>query len=258
MSRFSEAFAINVNVIRALILRESRMAFGSSHWGYLWAIMQPAVTLTFLIVVFVLIGRGAPFGESLPLFFATSILCLEFFSKTSTSLMRAFSSNAALFAYPPVKKADALLARFLLVASVHTLVWAAFYTGLVLTGYAMVPHRPEYVMGAFIIIGLIGYSIGMINAVIFSVFSSWQHFEKLYGRPLFFLSGTFYVPSMLPPEAVRFLEWNPILHAVELCRMGFYGNYHSEVFSASFVIETILILVTSAMFIERFSRKKRK
>lgn len=234
------------------------MAFGTSHWGYLWAIVQPAVTLTFLIVIFVLIGRGAPFGDSLALFFATSVLCLEYFQKLSVSLMRAFTSNATLFAYPLVEKMDTVIARFLLVSSVYVIVWAGFYGGLTLTGYGHLPVRPELLVAAFAMVGLIGLGIGALNAVIFSVFSSWQHFEKIWGRPLFFMSGAFYVPSSLPPEAVAVLEWNPILHAVELTRMGFWPDYHSEIVSPAYCLGFGAVTLLLALFVERYTRKLRK
>jgi capsular polysaccharide transport system permease protein len=249
---------INSQVIWALLLRESRMAFGTSHWGYLWAALQPAVTLTFLIVVFVMIGRSAPFGDSLALFFATSVLCLEYYQKLSVSLMRAFSSNASLFAYPPVQALDTAVARFLLVSSVYIIVWVGFHTALILTGYGLVPRRPEYIVLAFCAIGAMGFAVGLINAVLYRFSSSWQHIEKVWARPLFFLSGTFYVPSNLPPEAVAILKWNPIIHAVELGRMGFWPNYTSEIFNPYYMVGFCLVALFVAFSVEKYTRKIRK
>lgn len=258
MTSFKEAARITSRVLWGLMLRESRMAFGTSHWGYLWAILQPGVMLTFLIVVFVLIGRGAPYGESLALFFATSLLCLEFFNKLSVSLMRSFTSNSTLFAYPPIQRPDTVLARFLLVSSVYVIVWCAFHGGLILTGYGTPPWRPELVLLSFAAIALMGLAMGMIHAVLFTFFSSWQHFEKMFGRPLFILSGTFYVPSLLPPEATQILQWNPVLQAIELGRMGFYPEYHSTIWKPGFLIGFILVTLCLGLSIERFSRKLRK
>lgn len=258
MTDFLSSLQIQRRVLWALLLRESRIAFGTSHWGYLWAVLQPGVMLTFLIVIFVLIGRGAPFGESLALFFATSLLCLEFYTKMSASLMRAFSSNNSLFAYPPVQKIDAVLARFLLVASVYVIVWTAFHAGLIATGYGMLPSRPELVLLCFAAVALIGLGMGLVHAVMFSFMSSWQHVEKIFARPLFILSGTFYVPSMLPPEATAILKWNPILQAVELGRMGVYPNYHSAIFDPYYLCGFILVILTVGFFAERYSRKRRK
>lgn len=258
MTPFLTALQIQLSVLWALMLRESRMAFGTSHWGYLWAVLQPGITLTFLIVVFVLIGRGAPFGESLALFFATSLLCLEFFNKLSVSLMRALTANASLFAYPRVQKGDAILARFLLVTSVYVIIWTAFHTGLTLSGFGLTPHRIELVFLSFGAVALMGLGMGMVHAVIFARFSSWQHVEKIFGRPLFILSGTFYVPSLLPPEATMFLQWNPVLQAIELGRMGFYGNYHSAIFNPGFLMGFILTLLSFSFFLERYTRKMLK
>ncbi len=251
-------FRINCQVIWALLLRESRMAFGTSHWGYLWAALQPAVTLTFLIVVFVLIGRSAPFGDSLALFFATSVLCLEYYQKLSVSLMRAFSSNVSLFAYPPVQPLDTVVARFLLVSSVYIIVWIGFHTALILTGYGIVPRRPDYVILAFLAIGVMGFSIGLINAVLYRFTTSWQHIEKVWARPLFFLSGTFYVPSSLPPEAVSVLKWNPMIHAVELGRMGFWPHYNSEIYNPYYMVGFCMVSLFVSFAVERYTRKIRK
>lgn len=250
--------AVTSRVIWALMLRESRMAFGTSHWGYLWAILQPSIMLGFLIICFTLIGRPPPFGDSLALFFATSVLCLEYFNKLSNSLMRAFTTNNSLFSYPPVEALDTIAARFLVVSSVHVLVWTGFLSGLTLAGYAHLPTRPELVVAAFAMLAILGLAMGTLNAVLYSLFSSWQHVEKIWGRPLFFLSGTFYVPSLLPPEAVRYLWWNPIIHVVELVRMGFWSNYHSEIYSPFYVPGFAVVILVLALFVERFSRARRR
>ncbi|MFG6080415.1 ABC transporter permease [Paracoccus litorisediminis] len=256
-ARSRQSIRTNLQVLGALMLRESRMAFGTSHWGYLWAILQPGVTLCFLIFIFLLIGRHAPFGESLALFFATSVLCLEYFGKLSSSLMRSFSSNHSLFAYPPVKRIDTIVARFLLVSSVYVLVWGLFHGGLVLWEGSHPPYRPELVLVSFAAIGLLGLALGLVNAVIFSRLSSWQHFEKALHRPLFFLSGAFYMPSLLPPEATAVLQWNPVLQAIELGRMGFYPDYHSEILAPGYLALFIGIFLTVGFCAEWATRSGR-
>ena len=64
-----QAIWLQLRVVAALTLRETRMTFGTSHAGYLWAIAQPVISVGFMVGLFYLIGRQAPFGASLALVF---------------------------------------------------------------------------------------------------------------------------------------------------------------------------------------------
>lgn len=213
--------ALQARVIGALVLRETRATFGTSHFGYLWAIVTPTAGVAVLVVVFSSIGREPPFGSSLALFFATGILTLEFFNKLSNTLMGTFNANRAMLTYPPIKMADALFARLILISATYLLIMLIFYTGLVLVNLAEWPTYPEQLVLAFATIALLGFGFGTLNAVIISLWDSWLQIEKILTRPLFFISGIFYIPSNLPPEAIAFLKWNPVLHLVEWIRTGY-------------------------------------
>ena len=73
-----ELIKTQIRVIAALVLRETRATFGTSQLGYLWAFIQPLGGLAVLVGLWALIGRKAPYGTSLALYFATGILMLQF------------------------------------------------------------------------------------------------------------------------------------------------------------------------------------
>lgn len=254
MSFFSILW-LQLRVIASMTLRETRMTFGTSHAGYLWAILQPLIAISFLVFIFYLIGRQAPYGTSLALFFSTAILSLEMYNKLSISLMRAFTSNKALLTYPMIKRTDTLFARALLIACTFVIINVVFYSGLILLGLAPLPRHPEEMMLAFGACLALGFGVGCINAILFQRFQAWQHIEKLFARPLFFLSGVFYIPSSLPPEAVAVIQWNPVLHIVEWVRTGYYANYDSQVLSKPYVLSFAALLILVGLFWERISRK---
>ena len=56
--KISGALRIQLRVIFALLLRETRVAFGTSSLGYLWAILTPALGVGLLVLVFSLIDRN--------------------------------------------------------------------------------------------------------------------------------------------------------------------------------------------------------
>ena len=249
--------ALQVRVIVALVLRETRMTFGTSHFGYFWALVQPIAAIVILVFIFHLIGRQPPYGASLALFFCTAVLTLELYNKLSVSLMRAFTSNKALLNYPMIKETDTLFARLVLIAATFTIIHLVFYTGLIALGLARLPAHPDRIILAFLGTCLLGLGIGTINAILYEHSNTWQHVEKVMARPLFLLSGVFYVPSSMPPEAVAVLWWNPVLHLVEWTRMGYYANYESQVLNIWYPLSFATLLVTIGLFWERMTRKKR-
>lgn len=251
------ALKTQLRVIGALVVRETRATFGSSQIGYLWAIITPAASTAVLVAIFSAIGRHPPFGASLALFFATGVLTLELFNKLGNSLMTVFEANKALLTYPPIKETDVLFARAILIAATYLLIMGVFYSGLMVFGLANLPARPESLIAAFGATCLLGFGFGVSNAVIISFWESWRHVEKILTRPLFFLSAIFYVPSYLPPQAIAWLKWNPVLHSVEWIRNGWYPNYDSRVLDKPYLFGVALCLILIGLAGERLTRSQR-
>jgi capsular polysaccharide transport system permease protein len=253
----AKLLAVQARVIGALVLRETRATFGTSQLGYLWAIATPAAGVAILVLVFASIGRLPPFGSSLALFFATGYLTLEFFRKLSSSLMTTFNANKALLTYPVIKETDTLFARFLLITATYLVIMLMFYSVLIIFGLADLPRHPDQLLYAFGAIALLGFGAGTFNAVVLSQWTSWQYVEQVINRPLFIISGVFYIPSRLPPEALNVLKWNPVMHLIEWVRTGYYPNYDSMVLSRTYVVGCSLVLLLLGLAGERLYRKKR-
>lgn len=251
------ALVTQFRVLGALVLRETRATFGTSQIGYLWAIITPAAGTAVLVAVFSAIGRHPPFGASLALFFALGVLTLELFNKLGDSLMTVFEANRALLTYPPIKETDVLFARTILIAATYMLIMSVFFAGLLASGLGSLPAHPEDLLAAFAATCLLGFGFGVNNAVIISLWESWRHVEKILTRPLFFLSGVFYVPSYLPPQAVDWLKWNPVLHCVEWIRNGWYANYDSHVLDRFYLLAVALCLTLVGLAGERLTRSRR-
>ena len=55
-----QSLIIMGRVIYALIMREARTRYGSSNFGYAWAIVDPLVTLAVFVGIFSALGRASP------------------------------------------------------------------------------------------------------------------------------------------------------------------------------------------------------
>ncbi|SDR44845.1 ABC transporter permease [Pseudovibrio sp. Tun.PSC04-5.I4] len=243
-------------VLGALVLRETRTAFGNTQLGYLWAIANPALSTLVLVLIFSTIGRAPAFGTSFALFFATGILPFQTYSKLSKSLMTAVSSSRGLLGYPLVTETDILISKYILISLTYFMIMIFFFSLLIVAGNATHPVRIEQSAVAFLTLTLLGLGAGTTNAVFFRLWPTWKNLESIISRPLFFLSGIFYVPSDFPSEIVKILSWNPVLHGVEWFREGYYGNYDSIVLSKSYLFACVLFLLLIGFFGERLYRKK--
>lgn len=249
--------SLQARVLGALVLRETTAAFGTSQIGYLWAIITPAAGTAILVAIFSAAGRQPPFGESLGLFFATGLLTLDFFTKLNSSLMTVLDANKALLTYPPIKGTDVIFARAILVAAVYIAIMVLFFTALVTLGLAGPPSDPAGLAAAFSVMFVLGLGFGTLNAVVLSLWASWRYIETILTRPLFFISGVFYVPSYLPPQIAEWLSWNPVLHGVEWMRSAYYRDYGSTVLDRGYILSCALLLLLAGLLGERLTRSRR-
>ena len=253
----SSAIRIQMRVIVALLLRETRTTFGNSSLGYLWAIITPALGVGLLVLIFSFASRQPPFGQSLALFFATGFLTYEFYNKLSNSLMTVLDANKALLLYPVVTETSAIVARFILITLTYFIIMWIFYGGLILLGLANSPSFPIDLSLAFLAVALLGLGIGLMNLMIIGIWQSWRFIWQIINRPMFFISGIFFIPSLLPDYALNYLKWNPVLHLIEWIRTAYYPNYDSRVLDYSYVLTISFLFIVIGLTGERLLRHKK-
>ena len=255
-THYNIAFKTQLRVIFALVLRETRVTYGTTSLGYLWAILEPVFGTLLLVTIFSAITRAPPIGTNFALFFGTGILVFQAYRKLTSSLMGVFKANKGLMTYPLVKTLDVVFARGLLIMLTNILILFAFFGALIIFIGAPVPRHIEQTMLAFFATILLGWSGGLNNAVLIVIWPTWQQIEGILARPLFFISGVFFIPASFPPEVRYWLAWNPILHAIEWFREGYYGSYNSVVLDKNYVLGWILVLLFTGFYGERIYRKK--
>ena len=143
-----------------------------------------------------------------------------------SAVSSAISANRGLLAYPVVEPLDAVFARFALNFMTDFLVATLLFAGIIWFTDAHVNLDLAAIAGAFILTALLGLGIGTLNCVLFGLFPTWKNVWSVLTRPLFLLSGIFFLFEACPP--FRDIVWyNPIVHLIGLMRAGFYGSYHA-------------------------------
>uniref|UniRef100_UPI003BA97BF5 ABC transporter permease n=1 Tax=Stappia sp. TaxID=1870903 RepID=UPI003BA97BF5 len=249
---------VKARVVGALALREARVTFGAVKLGYFWAIFEPVLGTALLTFIFSIITRHPPIGTSFALFFATGVLTISLYQKLSNSLMAVFEANRGLLAYPLVKETDVVFARFLVILMTYLFIYIIFFGGLITLGLAHFPHRLDLVLLAIGAIAALGFGVGLTNAVIYMLWPTWRRIEAVITRPLFFVSGVFFIPASFPPDIRYWLSWNPIFQAIDFFRVGYYNNYKSQTLDVNYLFLYCSFIVFISLGLERLFRKHQK
>ncbi|WP_413702301.1 ABC transporter permease [Psychromonas sp. KJ10-10] len=77
----------------------------------------------------------------------------------------------------------------------------------------------------FFQVWLFATCIGIIFAIVSCYLPEIEKLRSLAMRPIFFISGIFFSLQDIPIEYWHYLNWNPLLHAVELMRYVAYPSY---------------------------------
>ncbi|WP_208179558.1 ABC transporter permease [Sinorhizobium medicae] len=237
----------HLRVTAALIVREMSTRFGSKPGGYLWAIFDPVAHVAMMTVIFQAIARTPALGLSFPLFFASGYLPFAFYQRMSSFMAGTVKANKALFSYPIVSPLDAIVSRFILQLMTDTLVSILILVMILeLSGVA----QPMDIAGMIEAAGaaaLLGLGMGTINIVMFARFPLYEQIFGIINRPLFMISGVFFLPDSLPHPFRDFILYNPLVHIIMWFRASIYPEYRAYGLDKGYVIEFALVCFVAGL-----------
>lgn len=248
----------HIRVVAALLVREMSTRFGSKPGGYVWAIVDPVAHIGFMTIIFMAITRTPALGKSFPLFFATGYLAFQFYQAMAGYLNGAIKANRTLLSYPNVAPIDTIVSRYILQAGTTSVV-----TFCVLGLILMTVNQPVYlnwpaIIEAAFAATLLGLGVGIFNNVAALRFPLYEQIFSIINRPLFLISGVFFLPDALPGPIRDIVLYNPLVHVVMLFRKGFYQEYRAlemdmfYLYSFAFTIMFVgLLMFTSSVAVLR-------
>lgn len=244
-------------VIGALIIRETRTRFPDLKLGYGWALIEPVLHITLLSATFAVLMRGQPpIGRHFFIFYYTGLIPYLMFVHTSSGMCHAITGNGAVLQLPPVTTFDVVAARGLLEIMTDIVVAAVLLAGFNAIGLAALPDDLWQPAMALLAIAALGCGCGFINAVITVFWRSWEKGYAQLARVLYFISGIFYVPGMMPDWAREVLAWNPLLQAIDWFRAGFFANYQPHWLDRSYVVVLAILALLAGFGLERSLRRR--
>ena len=201
-----------------------------------WLFVEPAGQLSVLIIVFTFIGRSPAYGSSMALFLLTGIVMLNFYQIGSGMVTQAMIQSNNKLRLAPIGIFHNAIAT-----SVFKLITAVGYTVLLLIsvwylqGIHVVPKHPLIVAEAFLWCTACCMGMGLLRAYVTKFLPLVERVYSTLSRGMIFISGVFFVPSFMPPQIRELLVYNPVLHVIELFRLGMYDQYPSILYSSNYL-----------------------
>lgn len=218
------------DVIFAIFLREIKSKFNDK-LGIAWSVISP---VAFIFVLSFLRGRmdgGETHTIPTFLFMVYGMILVQFFLGILDASSGAIQKNKPLYAFRQVQPISSILAvcgfefsvKFFVVITIGFICFLLKIDIQIVDATAIILNMIK--------VWLIAMSVGTVLGLSFCYVPELKKVQQLATRPLFFISGIFFSLQDIPKEYWHFLDWNPLLHAVELTRYAAYPSYGNEAVS---------------------------
>lgn len=239
-------------IVMALMLREMATTYGRSAGGYLWAILEPVLGVALLSVIFSLAMMRPGLGSNFPLFYASGLLPFLMFNDIANKVAGSIRFSRPFLAYPSVTFIDAMIARILLNVLTHTAIVGIILTSIVIFYELPLVFDLAAIFELLLVTALLAVGVGTLNCYLSTAFPVWERIWSILTRPLFLMSGIFFLYGMMPTQAQNILWYNPLIHSIGLMRQGLYPTYDGDYLSPGYVVGvSVALLVLGLMLLER-------
>jgi capsular polysaccharide transport system permease protein len=244
-----------LQVVNALLLRETKTRFGVTRLGYLWAIIEPALWIATFAAFYTSFGHLSAPGMNVVAFITCGIIPFSLFRDTAGRCLVAISSNIGLLFYPQVRPIDLVIARVVLEIVTFIVVFALFLLGVALWEGSLNVESWLEMLAGLLLAGGLGATFGLVCCGL-SVFN--DNVERLLPallRPLIWFSAVFHPIDSVPPAYRDVLLWNPLVHATEMVRDGCFPGYNARYIDPWYPVMWILIMLFMGLTLERAARR---
>ena len=105
------------------------------------------------------------------------------------------------------------------------------------------------IFNALAMAAILAAGVGLTNAYLFLAFPAWERIWQVATRPLFIMSGVFFIFEDVPQDVRYFLWFNPLFHVTGEMRRGFYPTYAADYVAPGFVVALGLGLALFGMLL---------
>lgn len=241
--------------IEALVWRFARLTAAGGPLAYLWLVIEPAIPIAFVIMLYLVLGRAEIFDMPTPAFVVLGIGAWFLYRAIFMRLSVGHGAEVQLLRLPRISEFDLYASKALFYAVIYAVMIFAVIGALVAVGAAEKPDRLLTVLGLMFCLVIIGFSHGLIFLYLAGKFPPLMRIKMILLRVIYITSGAMYVSEQFPDAISDFLLYNPFLHIIQLIRDAYFSQYETHAASMTVVIAFTLISAALGVACLRVARR---
>lgn len=237
-------FSSTLMVWKALFLKDALSRFFGSRGAWAWLLIEPVAHILGMSFIYALVKKGTMGGVAMQPWIMTGLLSFFLFRRTAVQVLHGIDCNKAFFAFRQVRPFDAAICKAGVEA--FSMFWVAIIIAIafMFAGFELLPDNILTVLVALLGLWLLGLGYGLISSVMMRLIPDSGFILQIIMMPLMFVSGVILPISTIPKTYRDYLLYNPLLHGIEVVRLGFWESYHTVDVSMGYLyFWTILLLV---------------
>lgn len=242
-------------VIGAVMLRDARTRFGGSYLSYSVAVLWPLAHFALLIVIYTTMGRQAAYGRDLGLWILSGVLGFVCFLYPMRNMTRAVESNRPLMTFPVVKSIDLIMARMVVETVTSALVATITIVMFKIFDASFAVFRPSMFIFGLFAANCLGIAIGTFGCGLTRISTFLGILVVFASLLLWITAGVFFLVDSLPEPYHYYISFNPLLHCLEIVRMGIYPDYVSGALNVEYLVRTSLLIFLMGLALDRYLPK---
>lgn len=235
------------DVIFAIFLREIKSQ-STDKIGLIWSVVSPLIMIAGMTALRTFAsGNGDTHGMPTMFFMVYGLVLVQFFLMLLNTASGALKKNKPLYAFRQVQPISSILAISFFELLIRIFVVITIVLLCFVLRIDIYVHDAISIILNFFKVWLLAVSIGTVLGLAYSYIPELKKVQQLLTRPLFFISGIFFSLQDIPREYWHYLDWNPLLHVVELTRYAAYPSYGNDGVSYFFLDMCVLVSVFFAL-----------
>lgn len=251
-------FAIQRRVIWALVMRETITMYGREGLGVLWIIAEPAMFILGITLIMSHLDANYVNGITPAEFLAVSYPTVLFWRNGTGRVTKAIDVNKALLHHQNIRPIDIIYARIILTFSSAAAAFMVLFPFFMAIGVTHLPKNWLYFGLGYLMVIWFSFAFVLIMAALAELSDTIERTSHIILYFMLPFSGVFF-PLYIIPEPYRgYMEYFPLISAVEFFHKGYFGNQMPTYYKLNWAIFSLIAMTLFAYSLTELAIKKVK